>query len=293
MVPNEQKVHKAALFMSLLEQYDPGSIDPAQAEVLACILAYIANNPQAVSYFARYDLEERAARYLRSCRRPPQSAEAMHEPLRTGLLQSYRDCIKAQLDLPVHDLDASSTVATDLEMQADLAMQLRKLNEMPGQDRIIQAVSDNTSLSSHERVVQTALENVWKSERTLLAENPIELQNFDAQLDNLAPEVRRVLQQVSETRTTETTRPVAPLQNLPPQQRQQSPVQGPVQHDELAQTAAELLDKVSHDQSAKFQNSTFLDLMRKLKNREVQVEGDEMVTVCKPYYGSSHKKSTH
>lgn len=49
--------------------------------------------------------------------------------------------------------------------------------------------------------------------------------------------------------------------------------------DELAQTAADLLQKVSHDKSTKFQNSAFLSLMRKLADRQVKVEGDKMVEV--------------
>lgn len=47
--------------------------------------------------------------------------------------------------------------------------------------------------------------------------------------------------------------------------------------DQLAATAQELLEKVSHDQSDKFKNSQFLSLMRKLRDREVRVEGDQMV----------------
>lgn len=45
--------------------------------------------------------------------------------------------------------------------------------------------------------------------------------------------------------------------------------------DALAQTAGQLLDKLRHDQSDKFQQSTFLTLMRRIRDREVQVEGDE------------------
>lgn len=47
--------------------------------------------------------------------------------------------------------------------------------------------------------------------------------------------------------------------------------------DQLAATAEELLQKVSHDQSDKFKNSQFLSLMRRLRDREVRVEGDQMV----------------
>ncbi|KAE8376497.1 hypothetical protein BDV26DRAFT_265433 [Aspergillus bertholletiae] len=45
--------------------------------------------------------------------------------------------------------------------------------------------------------------------------------------------------------------------------------------DELARTAGQLLENVSHDQSQKFRESNFLALMRRIRDREVHIEGDE------------------
>ncbi|KAI4171042.1 MAG: hypothetical protein LQ343_004579 [Gyalolechia ehrenbergii] len=49
--------------------------------------------------------------------------------------------------------------------------------------------------------------------------------------------------------------------------------------DELARTAGHLLENVKHDQSAKFQGSNFLSLMRQLRDKEVKVEGANIVQV--------------
>ncbi len=49
--------------------------------------------------------------------------------------------------------------------------------------------------------------------------------------------------------------------------------------DDLAQTAEEVLLTVSDNNSQKFQDSTFLALMRRLRDREVRVAGDKMVEV--------------
>ncbi|KAK7606830.1 peroxin 20 [Phyllosticta paracitricarpa] len=49
--------------------------------------------------------------------------------------------------------------------------------------------------------------------------------------------------------------------------------------EELARTAGQLLDSVSHDTSEKFQQSNFLALMRKLRDYEVRVDGDKVVEV--------------
>ncbi|KAF2704534.1 hypothetical protein K504DRAFT_461294 [Pleomassaria siparia CBS 279.74] len=49
--------------------------------------------------------------------------------------------------------------------------------------------------------------------------------------------------------------------------------------DEMADTAGRLLERVADNTSEKFQNSQFLELMRRLRDREVRVEGDKMVEV--------------
>lgn len=45
--------------------------------------------------------------------------------------------------------------------------------------------------------------------------------------------------------------------------------------DELAKTAGNLLESLSHENSKKFQESNFLALMRRIRDREVHIEGDE------------------
>jgi hypothetical protein len=47
----------------------------------------------------------------------------------------------------------------------------------------------------------------------------------------------------------------------------------------MAATAGRLLERVADNTSEKFQNSQFLELMRRLRDREVRVEGDKMVEV--------------
>ncbi|KAJ5763340.1 peroxin-20 Pex20-Penicillium chrysogenum [Penicillium manginii] len=60
--------------------------------------------------------------------------------------------------------------------------------------------------------------------------------------------------------------------------------------DALAQTAGQLLDSVRHEQNQKFQQSNFLALMRRIRDREVEVEGDEFRETAQslhpggPYY---------
>ncbi|KAL8727927.1 MAG: hypothetical protein Q9181_005528 [Wetmoreana brouardii] len=67
------------------------------------------------------------------------------------------------------------------------------------------------------------------------------------------------------------------------QQRQES--QSKEQEaDELARTAGQLLENVKHEQSAKFQESNFLSLMRQLRDKDVRIEGDNFVDVEQPLH---------
>ncbi|KAF8070620.1 hypothetical protein FPV67DRAFT_1561383 [Lyophyllum atratum] len=59
--------------------------------------------------------------------------------------------------------------------------------------------------------------------------------------------------------------------------KEESSRQVPPDTDELARTAGLLLDNVRHEQNPKFQNSQFMDLMRKLRDRDVIVEGNQVV----------------
>lgn len=59
-------------------------------------------------------------------------------------------------------------------------------------------------------------------------------------------------------------------------QEQQSP-RRTGEPDELARTAALLIDTVREDQNPKFQNSGFMKLMRGLRDGEVVLDGNELV----------------
>ncbi|RPB23016.1 hypothetical protein L211DRAFT_838953 [Terfezia boudieri ATCC MYA-4762] len=52
-----------------------------------------------------------------------------------------------------------------------------------------------------------------------------------------------------------------------------------VDSDELSRTAGELLESLASEQSQKFKESKFMKLMRQLRDKEVKVEGGEMVEI--------------
>ncbi|KAL7772155.1 hypothetical protein CFE70_002108 [Pyrenophora teres f. teres 0-1] len=71
------------------------------------------------------------------------------------------------------------------------------------------------------------------------------------------------------------------LQRPDPQQEEQKEDTHPPPNadDEMAETAGRLLERVADNTSEKFQNSQFLGLMRRLRDREVRVQEDKIVEV--------------
>ncbi|KAJ5501646.1 hypothetical protein N7453_006463, partial [Penicillium expansum] len=85
---------------------------------------------------------------------------------------------------------------------------------------------------------------------------------------------------LQETNEAEISEPVIQEQirlgsDLIPQSDKQDPETRVRDADELARTAGQLLDSVRNEQSQKFQQSNFLALMRRIRDREVEVEGDD------------------
>jgi hypothetical protein len=73
-----------------------------------------------------------------------------------------------------------------------------------------------------------------------------------------------------------------PGHDLPFEEEQQQETQASTPKsidEELARTAGHLLESVQHDTSEKFQSSVFLQLMRRLRDKEVTVEGENFVEV--------------
>lgn len=64
----------------------------------------------------------------------------------------------------------------------------------------------------------------------------------------------------------------------PEQQQQQHDMKGAVPADEMARLAAQVIDSVKHEQNPKFQKSEFMQLMRQLRDGEVIVEEDNIVS---------------
>jgi hypothetical protein len=72
------------------------------------------------------------------------------------------------------------------------------------------------------------------------------------------------------------------------EQKTRTPDQDSRDADELARTAGQLLTSVQHDTSDKFQNSQFLALMRKIRDGEVKIQGEEF----KETYGTDNLVSS-
>ncbi|KAI5201656.1 hypothetical protein E4T39_05151 [Aureobasidium subglaciale] len=117
-------------------------------------------------------------------------------------------------------------------------------------------------------------------EQTLLSTNSV-LQDYQSQLDLLEQQNARLRPGIAAGRVYEPAledKMLNELTNQRPEEHDQNQKDLDRQNDdELAMTAANLLERISDNQSSKFKNSTFLGLMRQLADREIRVEGDKMV----------------
>ncbi|KAF4549535.1 Hypothetical protein D9617_21g097560 [Elsinoe fawcettii] len=296
MEPTEENMHKFARYFSLLEKHNPEQIDSTQYSLFAPMLD-ILRTEETLHFSDRYKLASRAnelhkrwnevnrdpvpaniseriekavAYYARSSRHLPYALYTMDQaPARTvtddemlhdvqqqastvtehNVVERVFDTMTAQHLDPINKLHDAQQSVVDLESEI--------LNEGVPQD-IVQSVREHGPQDAHLRLWGTAYRAAFEPE---MVEQREQMEQHDQELlDQM---------QMEEA-----------IQTLPDQALQEEQQEDPLQHDEnddLARTAGELLDKVRDNQSTKFQNSTFLDLMRRLRDREVRVEGDKMV----------------
>lgn len=62
----------------------------------------------------------------------------------------------------------------------------------------------------------------------------------------------------------------------------------PLERDELARTAGKLVSSVDHDQSSKFKQSNFLDLMRKIRDKQAGIQGTDIVEGIDMHNGAAN-----
>lgn len=100
--------------------------------------------------------------------------------------------------------------------------------------------------------------------------------DMEAQGTEAAPEIEQHLHDMHESQPMESAREDLRVESDDIAQKdQENPQTQAHDADALAQTAGQLLHSVRDEQNDKFQQSTFLALMRRIRDREVEVNGDE------------------
>ncbi|KAI9767068.1 MAG: hypothetical protein M1835_007092 [Candelina submexicana] len=123
--------------------------------------------------------------------------------------------------------------------------------------------------AAFERAFDAARSQVIDQEDTLAQEYKVQSEEhtFRDDLDEQLPQSDHLLEQLRIGADT------IPWQD--PEQEQER--LGKDDPDALARTAGQLLDSVKDDQSEKFRGSSFLALMRQLRDKEVTVHGEQLV----------------
>ncbi|GAB7339007.1 hypothetical protein MBLNU457_5673t1 [Dothideomycetes sp. NU457] len=295
MRPTEQSMHEAALYLSILETHDLKRMNHVQASMFMPILSRLAD-VKDYTFTNRYSLAERAASI-----RQQLIISITDDPQVRALNRAY---VEQAQKSPINTYFSSQArVATDDEMRADLDMQMERLKRISPERRIFEVISQS-HFANPETLTETDL-RMLRLEAYMISNqystNPLttSTQNYEEMLQDPAnwlyslsyhavdlPEVveAREHAQASNWYTNAPTpipqsrpmniRPDEP-QNDQTQPQEQEPPQ--TNNDDLSRAAGELVDKLQTNTSSKFQNSSFLALMRRVRDKEIIVEGDQMI----------------
>lgn len=168
-----------------------------------------------------------------------------------------------------------STFAQPSYIQPSYASEAQVKGKEPAVDQFDEAAFARAFDQAHEDMAVDTDTTVGPGTDTSFTvhQGPLDNFDFDAFLNQSRDELDRQFPADDMLHSSHTEH--APEQVLTAEEQQVD--QQKQEDDALAATAQELLQKVEHNQSDKFKNSQFLGLMRKLRDREVRVEGDKMV----------------
>lgn len=244
----------ASLYMSALEKLESKGLSEIPPDpLLERVLNEIVDS-QDLLYDEQFMFKARAARLRDQIRTnfpryfdqdESQKAREQEDPrLRTARLRMFQ-----------HSLQNQDTVSAADKQQLEAAKYNQLVADVGTDSRFFPAEASSI-------VAGTDIRTTIRSEMSSLNQRPEEL------LRNMNPP-DMVLNEVPQ-----------PMQQ-PSQEQQQQQQQTPLNNDdeELARTAGQLVESVSHDTSQKFVQSRFLALMRQLRDHEVRVDGDKIVEV--------------
>ncbi|OJD37790.1 peroxin 20 [Diplodia corticola] len=243
----------ASLYLGALEKLEPKAFlglppDPLLERVLDELV-----NSQDVVYDEQFMFKARAARLRDQIKanhpryfdpEESQKAREQEDPrLRTARLRMFQNSLQNQDSISAAD-----------KQQLEAAKFNQLVADVGTESRLFPVVASST-------ITATDIRTTIRSEMSSLNQRPEEL------LRNMNPP-EMVLNETPQ-----------PLQHSVHEQQQQQQQQTPLNNDdeELARTAGQLVDSVSHDTSQKFVQSRFLALMRQLRDHEVRVDGDKIV----------------
>jgi len=301
--PTEQSIHEAALYISILETHDLTRLSSTQATLFFPVLDRISE-VKDYTFTNRYALADRARTIKTGLQRNV-------DPITNPQVETLRGAYTEQANKsPINTYVSSKVrVATDAEMRADLDMQLNRLNNISPERRIFEAISQaqftNPQTLTEEdlrilRLEADIISNQYSNNPLVESQN-----NYQEMLSDPAnwlyslsyhavdlPEIVEMREQIQTDNLRkqpqplqETQIPLQPLQHQPfPQEQPPLEQTQPIEqerpqtnNDDLSRAAGELVDKLQTNTSDKFKNSSFLALMRRVRDKEIIVEGDKMI----------------
>ncbi|KAJ4296517.1 hypothetical protein N0V90_006562 [Kalmusia sp. IMI 367209] len=174
--------------------------------------------------------------------------------------------------------------AVDLHLASEAAPHLEALETMESTHKLTEDASEAKWVVDTLQKIsarEAPQEIKTRSERLIRAINERLMSTYPLLSMPIPINQDRIWEELEAAGYTRSPAPEQMIQQPDQQEEQEQKQEHQPRHDddEMAQTAGRLLERVSDNTSEKFQNSQFLELMRRLRDREVRVEGDKMVEV--------------
>lgn len=271
---SQEALHRGSIYLTLLERNDYSTVNNVQKYLLMSLLDDYEKIFDPHNEY-RYNFPERMQnlrlKLVENLSEEPDQILKRLEPIRLF----YRHILQgANRFLTLINQNKVHTVARESEINADVLMQV---NSLPGNDvasKTMHLFNPDTFKNISQALRTDSDIDIIKSELDLLS--PGHVSSSSCPYQDLW---NRISTLHSQTHTHQTMNHSFPLAS---QSSEISPLTDTTetkQTNDLAQTADELLQKTSSNKSDKFSQSTFLSLMRELRDGKKEVRGRDIVDV--------------
>ncbi|KAF2471992.1 uncharacterized protein BDR25DRAFT_221979 [Lindgomyces ingoldianus] len=238
-----------------------------------------------------------------------QAQQDMLEEASAGMRDSNDNGLETEVDQRPAETDPVLLRIKEKRLPVYTAIKLRSEIDLGNSAEALPWLQDLEDLESNGRIIDDASEAKWcvdvlqkivnrdapqeiqaRAERLITAINERLMSRYPLLATRVPVVQESILEDLRAAGYATRSPLLEQMEQHPEQKKEVQPLKN--DDDDMAETAGRLLERVADNTSEKFQNSQFLELMRRLRDREVRVDGDKMVEVSNAQPSNSPLQST-